>query len=75
MALRDLQVNWNLPEDKRWSEVGAWKVVSKHTNQTLSRVAADLKKMKRKQQQELQAPKAVTSVSLFELFENVQGKS
>ena len=75
MALRDLQVNWNLPEDRKWAEVGAWKTVSKHTNQTLSRVAADLKKLKRKQQQESQAPKVVTSVSLLELFENIQSKS
>lgn len=75
MALRDLQVNWNLPDDRRWSEMGAWKSVSKHTNQTLSRVAADLKKLKRKQQQEAQAPKELSTVSLSELFNNISNKT
>lgn len=74
MALRDLQVNWNLPEDRKWAELGAWKTVSRHTNQTLSRVANDLKKLKRRQHTVSQAPKAVTSVSLFEIFENAQSK-
>jgi hypothetical protein len=72
LALRDLQVNWNLPEDRRWTELGVWKSISRTTNQTLNRVANDLKKLKRKQVQESIAPKALSTISLLELFENTQ---
>jgi len=70
MALRDVQVNWNLPDDRRWTELGVWKTVSRHTNQMMSRVANDLKKYKRRQYQESIAPKGVTTISLLELYEN-----
>lgn len=70
MALRDVQVNWNLPDERRWTELGAWKTVSRHTNQMMSRVANDLKKLKRKQLHESIAPKGISTVSLLELYEN-----
>jgi hypothetical protein len=72
LALRDLQVNWNLPDDRRWTEIGAWKNISRQSTQTLSRVANDLKKLKRRQNQEAIAPKTLSTISLFELFQNAQ---
>jgi hypothetical protein len=72
LALRDLQVNWNLPEDRRWSELGAWKTISQHTNQTTSKVANEVKKLKRRQNQESVAPKGISTTTLLELFETTK---
>ena len=75
LALRELQVNWNLPEDRRWAELGAWKTISQHTNQTTSKVADEVKKVKRRQVQESAGPKGITTTTLLELFETTKASN
>lgn len=72
LALRDIQANWNLPVERRWTELGAWKTISRHTDQVLANTASAVKKAQRLRKQAELDQKSVPTVTLLELFETTQ---